>query len=537
MPSERLIRAIELARSGHKAAAREILEEIVRAEPTNEAAWLWLADTQPNDATRLLVLREAQKHLPRSATITKALAIIRARIESSSSAGGTPSPAAVPRREVTPTPPPTAAPHPAPTPPPTPSVAPEPPSASSVRQAQEAPASEVEALRRVSRLRRRPAWGVILVLVAGMLVAGLWFWPGSPVPGWVAVLFPAATPTLESPPLSEPTLPLATTEVVLTEEVLPTEEVLATEATAPEDTVTPETPAPPTVTPEPTAGPPQLTLGAPILALDGSYRANLIALATQTGVGLYDATTLARVRYLENPANPPRLAFSPDGHWLVTNGAVTRLWNVESGEVSRTLSTAVVTAVAFSPDGQQIALAEAGGQVRVVPREENGLPTVTLPAGSNVFALAFSPDGNRLAAALDDGRTLVWNLSTRTVLFTRIPETGRTLRLAYSPRGEILAGGNEDGGIWLWDGEGNQVNVLRGPSGMIFALAFSPDGKRLAASGEDPALYVWTLSDGQLQQRLEGPTRPVHGLRFTADGAQLLTADEEGLARFWALNP
>uniref|UniRef100_UPI002ADD5D0F tetratricopeptide repeat protein n=1 Tax=Thermanaerothrix sp. TaxID=2972675 RepID=UPI002ADD5D0F len=81
MPSERLIRAIELARSGHKAAAREILEEIVRAEPTNEAAWLWLADTQPNDATRLLVLREAQKHLPRSATITKALAIIRARIE------------------------------------------------------------------------------------------------------------------------------------------------------------------------------------------------------------------------------------------------------------------------------------------------------------------------------------------------------------------------------------------------------------------------------------------------------------------------
>ncbi|MGB9898055.1 tetratricopeptide repeat protein, partial [Thermanaerothrix sp.] len=88
MPSERLIRAIELARSGHKAAAREILEEIVRAEPTNEAAWLWLADTQPNDETRLQILREAQKHLPRSANITKALAIISARIEPSSSAGG-----------------------------------------------------------------------------------------------------------------------------------------------------------------------------------------------------------------------------------------------------------------------------------------------------------------------------------------------------------------------------------------------------------------------------------------------------------------
>lgn len=535
MPSERLIRAIELARSGHKAAAREILEEIVRAEPTNEAAWLWLADTQPNDETRLQILREAQKHLPRSANITKALAIISARIEPSSSAGGIPPRAAPSRRESTPPPPPPAAPRP--TPAPTPAVAPEPPSGSSVRQDHEVPASEVDALRRVSRLRGRPAWGIILVLVVAILGVALWFWPGSPVPGWVAVLFPAATPALENPPPAEPTGPLATTEVVLTEDVLPTEESMPTEEIIPQDTVAAETPVPPTVTPEPTAGPPQLALGAPILALDGSNRANLIAVATQTGVGLFDATTLARVRYLENPANPPRLAFSPDGRWLVTNGAATRLWNVESGEVSRTLSTAPVTALAFSPDGQQIALAETGGQMRVVPREENSLPTVTLPAGSNVFALAFSPDGNRLAAALEDGRTLVWNLSTRTVLFTRIPETGRTLRLAYSPRGEILAGGNEDGGIWLWDGEGNQMNVLRGPSGMIFALAFAPDGKRLAASGEDPAVYVWTLSDGQLQQRLEGPTRPVHGLRFTPDGAQLLTADEEGLVRFWALNP
>ncbi|MCX8024317.1 MAG: hypothetical protein N3A60_03850 [Thermanaerothrix sp.] len=536
MPSERLIRAIELARSGHKAAAREILEEIVRAEPTNEAAWLWLADTQPNDAARLQVLREAQKYLPRSANIAKALAIIGARLRAAPSSGVAPSPAAAVSREVPPTPP-SAGPRPAPVSTSEPPPSPEPSSAAPAPSPSEVAPSEVEALRRVGRLRRRPVWGVVLVLVAVILGGVLWFWPGSPLPGWVAVLLPAATPTLESLPPSEPTFPLATTEVVLTEEVLPTEETLPTEAMTPEGVMTTEAPPLPTVTPEPTSGPPQLALGVPILALDGSARANLIALATQTGVGLYDATTLARVRYLENPANPPRLAFSPDGRWLVTNGAATRLWNVESGEVSRTLSTAPIAALAFSPDGQQIALAEPGGQVRLVPREADSLPTVILPAGSNVFALAFSPDGNRLAAALEDGRTLVWNLSTRTILFTRIPETGRTLRLAYSPRGEILAGGNEDGGIWLWDGEGNQISVLRGPSGMIFTLAFSPDGKRLAASGEDPALYIWTLSDGQLQQRIEGPTRPVHGLRFTPDGTQLLSADEEGVVRFWALTP
>ncbi|KPL83707.1 hypothetical protein SE15_00015, partial [Thermanaerothrix daxensis] len=100
MPSERLIRAIDLARSGHKTAAREILEDIVRAEPTNEAAWLWLADTQPDDAARLRVLREAQKHLPRSVNIAKALGIINARLASA------PSPPPPPQEPVSPPPPP-----------------------------------------------------------------------------------------------------------------------------------------------------------------------------------------------------------------------------------------------------------------------------------------------------------------------------------------------------------------------------------------------------------------------------------------------
>jgi hypothetical protein len=68
MPDNSLDRAIELSRNGKKADAREILKTILRSDPLNETAWLWFADTFPDNLNRVAVLEECLKNNPDSQT-------------------------------------------------------------------------------------------------------------------------------------------------------------------------------------------------------------------------------------------------------------------------------------------------------------------------------------------------------------------------------------------------------------------------------------------------------------------------------------
>lgn len=87
------------------------------------------------------------------------------------------------------------------------------------------------------------------------------------------------------------------------------------------------------------------------------------------GVYLYDATTLAEVRYLKTPAIVTSVAFAPDGA-LLASGLVdttVRLWRIPDGTLVRTLEghTNLVTSVAFSPDGTLLASGSMDDTVRL----------------------------------------------------------------------------------------------------------------------------------------------------------------------------
>jgi hypothetical protein len=69
--------AIQLARSGHKDEALRILLEIVKEEPRNETAWIWLADTLANPMHRLAALQQGLKENPDSRLLQDALDILQ----------------------------------------------------------------------------------------------------------------------------------------------------------------------------------------------------------------------------------------------------------------------------------------------------------------------------------------------------------------------------------------------------------------------------------------------------------------------------
>jgi hypothetical protein len=64
MIEEFLKRAIDLNKSGKKLEARQLLQQVVHIDPENDKAWVWLADTYPDDADRIAVLEECLKYNP-----------------------------------------------------------------------------------------------------------------------------------------------------------------------------------------------------------------------------------------------------------------------------------------------------------------------------------------------------------------------------------------------------------------------------------------------------------------------------------------
>jgi hypothetical protein len=72
-----LPRAISLAQSGRVEDAHALLHNITSEDPTQELAWLWLVQTEPDHQQRIQILEECLRHNPHSEYARKGLAGFR----------------------------------------------------------------------------------------------------------------------------------------------------------------------------------------------------------------------------------------------------------------------------------------------------------------------------------------------------------------------------------------------------------------------------------------------------------------------------
>ena len=163
-----------------------------------------------------------------------------------------------------------------------------------------------------------------------------------------------------------------------------------------------------------------------------------------------------------------------------------------------------VNAVAFSPDGKLLAVAQANGYVRLwnpVTGQPVGAPLLasTSPQ-SYVAGVAFSPDGKLLASAGGDGTVQLWNLATGQAVGTPLPAatSGGVNAVAFSPDGTLLAAAYADGYVRLWNlatgqAVGTPLPAGAGSGGSVSGVAFSPDGKPLATADTDGTVWMWQM--------------------------------------------
>jgi WD40 repeat protein len=304
-----------------------------------------------------------------------------------------------------------------------------------------------------------------------------------------------------------------------------------------------------------------------------------------------------------------RLAASPDGRMLLSGNSQGQLLWVSSGarvpalRVGPAVPTSDeprsrargVTAVAFAPDGRQVAVGLADGTTVLQPVD--GSPETKRARdwgpGYPVVALAFSPDGATLVSAHSDGSVVLRDVKTAAPLGEpanivndssdgiqelSFSADGRRLLVHTLRRGVVVremaalakasratveaalaqtarkagavvfpAVARSATGQWAWGNNRGQVELRASDDGpaegsplivegglYVQALAFSPDRVTLAVAGAEPGILLWDLQE---RRPVDEPLRGTYASRsmaFTDDGRFLVTRSSDAELGWWS---
>lgn len=156
------------------------------------------------------------------------------------------------------------------------------------------------------------------------------------------------------------------------------------------------------------------------------------------------------------------------------------------------------------------------------------------PTTVPVTAVAFSPDGTNLATG-GFHEVIVWNVGDGSIKQRIKPLQERIYDIAYSADGQFMATAAGDPGRYgtakLWkakaDGTAEFVKDLGESTDAVFAVAFSPDSKKVAAAGADRTIRVWNVPEGKLDLQLEDHADWILDLNFSPDGTKLVSASRD----------
>jgi eukaryotic-like serine/threonine-protein kinase len=191
-----------------------------------------------------------------------------------------------------------------------------------------------------------------------------------------------------------------------------------------------------------------------------------------------------------------RVAFHPEGAILAVAGDrewSARFYDAATGKRLGGLPfhDRRTTDVAFSPDGEIIATADAGGTLRLWDFASRSLRAVISAHRGAICRLAFHPGGTMLASASNDGSVRVWETASGGLLAT-LKHAGNVYGIAFNPDGTRLATACKDNTIRLWDTKYFQkVADLHGHQAYVHAVVFSPDGTRLVSGSGDHTVRIW----------------------------------------------
>ena len=232
------------------------------------------------------------------------------------------------------------------------------------------------------------------------------------------------------------------------------------------------------------------------------------------------------------------LAFSPSGEWLVSGSSdkSIRIWNPATGKQLESVNNQPdeVNVLTFSKNGEFFA-SSAGKEIRLWDVKKLKDPRTLRRHSAVVTAIAFSHDGNSIASGSADGTVLVWRRGSDREQFALKSNSSSVLALSFGLEGS-LSSVHSDGGLESWDtSNGQKKSTLAGDSNAqatVFA-SFSSDASMLAFGVGKRELSLRSTTSGNLIGTLETHVTGINSVAFSSDGRWFAAAANDSSIRLW----
>lgn len=258
---------------------------------------------------------------------------------------------------------------------------------------------------------------------------------------------------------------------------------------------------------------------------------------------LYDALSGAESTRLGNLSDAVNaVAFSPDGQFLAVGTADGTLAIFNAGTerpLNRfTSESGAVTSIAFSANASRIAVGYDTGVVHLRLRSSGQIVIELDDQGAAVNAVAFSADGTRVAAARDNNSATVWNANSGATIATLNGHTGPVNAIAFNPvNADQIVTGSSDNNARLWNAATGQAlgvfrpTLLFGHNAPVNAVAFSPNGTQVVTGSDDRTVIIWDVATFTAVRTLTGHAEAVLTVGFSPDGGQVVSGGSDRTVR------
>lgn len=241
---------------------------------------------------------------------------------------------------------------------------------------------------------------------------------------------------------------------------------------------------------------------------------------------------------LQHQAVVTAVAFSPDGKTALTasDDDTARLWLTATGApIGQVLRhQAPVLAIAYSPDGTTLVTGSEDKSARLWNAATGQPMRAPLMHQKSVFAVAYTPDSKTIVTGSADGTARLWNAATCQPIGPPLQHRDFVRAVAVSPNGKTVVTGSDDKTARLWDAAtGEPIGSPLEHRGHVRAVAFSPDSKTVVTGSDDNTARLWDARSGQpIGAPLEHRDH-VRAVAVSPDGATVLTGSDDSTARLW----